>query len=73
MNQGSTNDRIEDMARILNQYIKDDTEWKKRAEPVIKFYENITFTNRIFIGILQTIVLIGAVVGAIYAAIKYLK
>jgi hypothetical protein len=65
--------RIEELTETLNKYIKEDGEWKERAEPVVKFYENMAFTNKALIYVLQVIAYVGGAIGIAYAAIRYLK
>lgn len=52
-----SNQGIEDK---LDAYIKDDTEWKIRAEPVIKAYENTNWLGGLLIKFLKFMGLLGS-------------
>lgn len=69
----TVNGKIDRINIKLDEYIKDDNEWKAGVTPSIEtmkktqnFAEGLLFLLK-FIGVL------GAAVGIIYAAIKYLK
>lgn len=64
---------IQQQTKDFKEYKESDFAWKARAEPVIMFYQNLTFTNRVVIAFLKFIVLLGTAIAAVYAGIKYLK
>jgi hypothetical protein len=37
----------------FNDYVKGDTDWKIRAEPVVKAFENTSWALKIFIGLVK--------------------
>lgn len=54
---------------MVDAYIKEDTAWKERAEPVVKAFENTTWLGALLIKILKILGLLGVALGA-YLAIK---
>lgn len=61
-----TSQRLEDM---LVAYIKEDTAWKGRAEPMLKAYENGNWLWGVIVKLLKFFGLLGTAVGA-YLLIK---
>ena len=55
---------------VVNQYIKDDTEWKGKAEPVIQMGENVQGFGKVSLYILG---FIASVAGAIAVIINLLR
>lgn len=69
--QQKIQDDLTALKNTLKEYIVADMEWKKRAEPVVTFYSNMTFTNTAFLYVLRVIGAVGTAVATLYFAIKY--
>lgn len=67
------NGKIDNIAKKLDTYITDDDEWKRRAEPVVKAFENTSWLFQLFIGTLKILGLLGGAVVAILAIKNFLK
>lgn len=60
---------VVDHNKMVDTYIKEDTAWKVRAEPVVKAFENTSWLGALVIKFLKLIGLLGVALGA-YLAIK---
>ena len=54
------NGKIDKLDQKLDNYIKDDTAWKVRAEPAVKVFENTTWLGSLIIKFLKVLGLLGA-------------
>lgn len=59
----TVNGKIDKLHRKLDDYIADDTEWKVRAEPVVKAFENTSWMWRAFIGTLKFLGIVSVGIG----------
>ena len=64
------NGKIDILSNKLDSYITDDTEWKKRAEPVIRMGENLAGFGKVS---LYLVGFVASVVGAILVVINLLE
>ena len=62
----TVNGKIDNLRQDLRNYIKEDTEWKLNADPVIKTLNNLTGTGRFLIMLFGGL---GTIAGA-YLVIK---
>lgn len=45
--------QLADLQKDFQQYVKEDIEWKKRAEPVIRAFENTSWLLKITVGVMK--------------------
>ncbi len=65
------NGKIDKLTLKVDDYIKEDGEWKVRAEPVVKAFENGSWLWKLFIATLKFFGLVSVGIGG-YIAIKKL-
>lgn len=63
---------IRDLSDSFRMYVQADEEWKVRAEPVIKAFENTSWLLKILIAFLKVVGLLIPVGGAIMGIKKFL-
>jgi hypothetical protein len=68
--QQTVNGKIDKINDKLDAYIKVDTEWKERAEPVIEMGTNVRGFGRVSLYIVG---FIASVTGAIYTIIRLIQ
>ena len=68
--QETVNGQINNLSRKLDDYIVDDTEWKKRAESVILMGENVQGFGKVSLYIVGFIASVG---GAVMIILNLLK
>jgi hypothetical protein len=71
--KATVNGKIDNIAKSLSVYIEEDMEWKKRAEPSVRFFENVTFANDAVMWFLKLLAAIGIVVSMAYALLIWIK
>lgn len=69
----TVNGKIDEIDRKIDLYIKEDTAWKVRAEPVVKAFENTNWLFKLFVSTLKFVALVGGAGGAYVAITKLLK
>jgi phage-related protein len=69
----TVNGKIDRMNTKLDEYIKDDNEWKQGVTPSIETMKKTQNFAEGLLFILKFVGILGGAVGVIWAAIKYLK
>lgn len=65
------NGKVDKMNSKIDQYIKDDTDWKVSVSPSIEIMRSMQGFASTGTGILKTIIMIGSAGTAIWAFIKF--
>jgi len=69
----NVNGKILSLHNKVDAYIKEDNEWKLRAEPVVKAFENTSWLSSLIVQILKLLGLLGASVVAYMTIKEFLK
>lgn len=69
----TVNGKIDSINTKLDNYIKEDNEWKADVKPYIENMRQISNFSTVGSALLKTIIAIGGAITVIWAAIKYLK
>lgn len=64
------NGKIDALTNKVDEYIKADNVWKKEAQPVIDFYEHMSFSKKFLMG---GVVALSAMIGLVVAIKNLLK
>ncbi len=59
--------------KLLSDLMKEVKALRLSVEPVVSFFNNMTFTNKFVMGFLKVVALIGTATAVIYGAIYWLK
>lgn len=66
------NGKIDNISQKLGDYVKADEEWKQRAEPFVKAFENTSWLFKLTIGTLKLLGLLGVSIAAIVTIKNFL-
>ena len=50
--QGAVKHEMNTFTRKLDDYIKDDMEWKERANPAVDFFVNVTWSKKFILAVI---------------------
>lgn len=69
----TVNGKINDLRKVVNEYIEDDKKWKEEVTPSIQRMKEFQGFTTVGATLLKTIMLIGGAVGVIYGLFVFIK
>jgi len=64
---------MEDQNKVLESIQEQLTEAKETLKPIAKIYSDMSGFNRVALSVLKIFLIVGAAVGMLYGAIRYIR